>query len=258
MKRWRTLIVDDEPAARRKLQNLLKAYPDIEVIGEAEDGDDAIQKTEQWHPDLVFLDIQMPGKNGLEVALATHHLEYALVFVTAYDEYALQAFETHALDYLLKPVSSKRLGQALQKATKAQASVTEETLQGFLNQLYPQAPRAEMGIRCGSSTFIVTLEHVAFIEAEEGFTRLYLTPSGQRFHDVESFLSDTPLDHIMRHLPDKDFLRIHRAAVVNVHQVQSYHLDGRQLYLLVKHFPHKKLSVSRARVAQVKQQWNVL
>ncbi len=111
----RTLLVDDEQPARDRLRQMLAALPDVEVIGEAVDGIEAVEQIERLRPDLVFLDIQMPGKSGLEVAASLHPPRPRVVFCTAFDQYALQAFEHHAVDYLLKPVTRSRLAESVQR-----------------------------------------------------------------------------------------------------------------------------------------------
>ena len=111
----RALIIDDEQAARDRLRQLLSAISDIEIIGEAEDGEEAIAKIGEMEPDLVFLDIQMPGCSGLEVAASLVAPRPSIIFCTAYDEYAVDAFELHAVDYLLKPVNRARLEHAIQR-----------------------------------------------------------------------------------------------------------------------------------------------
>ena len=112
----KAIIIDDERPARAELRKLLQAYPEIEILDEAQNSKEAIEKIHEYNPDLIFLDIQMPGKNGFEL-LADLMSAPKVIFTTAFDEYALKAFEVNALDYLLKPIDSKRLAEAIQKLT---------------------------------------------------------------------------------------------------------------------------------------------
>ncbi len=258
MTKLQTLIVDDEKAARRKLTGMLKEYPNIVVIDEAKDGQEAIEKIQQHHPQLVFLDIQMPGKTGLEVALETHQLEYQLIFVTAYDEFALKAFETQALDYLLKPVSHKRLAQCINKLDRFTTNASAQDLQTLIAQLTPPDNKKKFGIRHGSATILVDLNHIAYIESKDGYSHIHLNQQGKATHHLSTLLSDVYLESLIKQLSNDLFLRIHRSFIVRINQVQSYHIDGRSLYLTLLEFPHLKLPVSRNNAALVKQLWNVI
>jgi sigma-B regulation protein RsbU (phosphoserine phosphatase) len=139
-----TMLIDDEQPARDRLRNMLAQFDDIEVIDEARDGEDAIHKIERHHPDLIFLDIQMPGKSGLEVAASLKPPRPRIIFCTAFDQYAIEAFEQHATDYLLKPVSRKRLAKALDRvklAVKEQRAQAREVADASSAQarLMPQS-----------------------------------------------------------------------------------------------------------------------
>ncbi len=200
----------------------------------------------------------MPGKNGLEVALATHHLPYHLIFITAYNEYALRAFETQAIDYLLKPVTEKRLKQSIEKIDRFKPVIALEQLQAIFDQISPHKSKFQIGIRHGSATLIIDAEHIAYIEAEKGYNCVQLNKEGHHLHGIRSLLSDTSLDQFMLQLPSENFLRVHRSAIVNINQVKSYHSDGRSVYILLKEFPEIRISVSRSSVALVKKRWGIL
>ncbi|MCI0436487.1 MAG: response regulator transcription factor, partial [Gemmatimonadetes bacterium] len=124
----RTLVVDDEQPARDRLRQLLSANPDVEVVGEAEDGLQAIERVQELTPDLVMLDIQMPGCSGLEVAASLGRPRPAIIFCTAYDQYAVDAFELHAVDYLLKPVNRARLHAALERVRETRSADRDHDL----------------------------------------------------------------------------------------------------------------------------------
>lgn len=252
----KTLIVDDELAARRRLNKMLESYHTIQVVGEAINGVDAVDKIRGMRPELVFLDIQMPKKNGLEVALETYQYHFHLVFVTAFNEYALRAFETRAVDYLLKPVTAERLQQCLEKIERLKPYPAMEQLQALLYQMSPTSQETkQIGIRHGTATLLVTPEHIAYLESEEGYRRVHLTKNGKELHQASSLLTDMSLEQLLDRLPDDDFLRVHRSFVVNIQQVRSYHPDGRTVYLVLRDFPDLKLSVSRTNTAIVKKMW---
>ena len=257
MKVWKTLIVDDEPAARRRLQSLLKDEAQIEIIDEADDGQIAVEKIKTLQPELVFMDIEMPEKNGVEVALETLSLNYQLIFLTAYDEYAVKAFETRALDYLLKPVTLERLRKSLARLEDHTPAQTPETIETLLKHLYPDSS-SQIGVRHGAMTYIVNGNHIAYIEAEDGYSRIHLTPEGKAMHRLPDLSCDSSLDQLLKRLPSKEFMRVHRSIVVRIQQVRSYHQEGRTIHLFLKDFPDLKLPVSRANGVMVKQVWGVL
>lgn len=254
----KTLIVDDEPAARRKLKGMLEKYDFIQIAGEAKDGQEAVEKINDLRPDLVFLDIQMPGKTGLDVAMETVDYDYRLIFVTAYDEYALKAFEAHAVDYLLKPVSAARLEKAISRLKDKDSAPPVNQLETLLQTLTQSRESDKIGIKNGASTMIINMDHLAYIEAEEGYSRVYLGKEGKMLHKIESILSDSSLDHFIKELKEDHFLRVHRATIVNMKQVKSYNADGRHLYLSLMDYPDKKITVSRSSAALVKSHWGVL
>jgi len=258
MKKLRTLIVDDERSARMKVRHMLQEYPQVEVIDEATDGQMAVEKIRDLQPDLVFLDIQMPEKTGLEVAMETLDLKYKLVFVTAYDEFALKAFESHAVDYLLKPVSSRRLKRCMDKICDQEPNIAQKQLQDLMAQIFPKAQDNKVGIRHGAATLLIDLDNIAYIRAEEGYSRVFLNKKGQAFHNLPSLLSDSPLDHMIEQLSSNHFLRVHRSVIIRKDQVRSYHSDGRNLYLTLIDHPQEKLPVSRAHIPLVKQLWKVI
>ncbi len=270
----KVLIADDEKAARRKLRSMLTPYAHITEFFEAKDGTEAFNQIQIQQPDLVFLDIQMPGKTGLEVAMSTYHLPYHLVFVTAYDEYALQAFDTQVIDYLLKPVSQQRLKQCLDKVERlvstSSASVATEVsssgisnldlqqLEQLMDRLAPGKSTKRLGVRNGAATFILETDHLAYIQSEEGFSHLYLNHRGQQTHRCPSLLSDVSLDQLILQLPTDDFLRIHRSTIVRKDQVKAFFVEGRQFYLTLLEFPNLKLPIARTKVPLVKQLWPVV
>lgn len=227
-KKIRTLIVDDEPLARRRIQRMLARHPDVEVIGECANGHEAIAAMQQQQPALVFLDVQMPEVDGFAVLAAIGAQEMPLIiFVTAYDQYALRAFEVYALDYLLKPFDRRRFDNALQRAKSRlfnePGGVSQRTL-ALLEELRAQQSHLErMVIKSGGRAFFLKTEEIDWVEAEGKYVRLHV--------GKESYLVREAISQIELQLDPKRFLRIHRSTIVNLDRVRElqpwFHNDYR-------------------------------
>ncbi len=200
----RTVIVDDEPLARKRLRRLLEARSDIADVGEAGNGKAACEIIERERPDLVLLDIQMPGMSGFDV-LAALGWRPRVVFVTAYDEYAVRAFEEQALDYVLKPVDPERLAKALDRA-KAVSEDRFDRLLEAVSRLRPSADR--LAARQGGRITLVDPAAICFVRAEDKYSVLHTT-------DQEHIL-DRTIEDLERTLDPGLFLRIHRSVIVNI------------------------------------------
>jgi two-component system LytT family response regulator len=215
----RTCIVDDEPLARERLRSLLAAEPDVELIGEYEDGAAAIPFIRQASPDLVFLDVQMPGTDGFAVLQALDSkTPRAVVFVTAYDQYALQAFDVHALDYLLKPFSASRFRRAMQwvrmelsKETPG-PDVNERILSLIQNLRQPKRPE-RLVLKTSGRVSFVRVEDIDWIEAEGNYVRLHLGTASHLLRETMKGI-EAKLD------PDR-FIRIHRSTIVNTDRIKE-------------------------------------
>ncbi|HKQ05942.1 MAG TPA: LytTR family DNA-binding domain-containing protein [Blastocatellia bacterium] len=224
----RTLIVDDEPLARRRIRRMLARHADVEVIGECANGSEAVAAIREQQPALVFLDVQMPEADGFAVLERIAANEAPLIiFVTAYDQYAVRAFEVHALDYLLKPFDRRRFDNALQRAksrlTSDRSDVTERTL-ALLEALRAQQSHLErMVIKAGGRAFFLKTEEIDWIEAEGKYVRLHV---GRESHLVREAISQ-----IEAQLDPKRFMRIHRSTIVNLDRVRElqpwFHNDYR-------------------------------
>ena len=228
VKTIRTLIVDDEPLARRRIRRMLARHADVEVIGECANGSEAIVAIREQQPALVFLDVQMPEGDGFAV-LESIGVDDAplIIFVTAYDHYAVRAFEVHALDYLLKPFDRRRFDDALQRAksrlTSERSDVTERAL-ALLEALRAQQSHIErMVIKAGGRAFFLKTEEIDWIEAEGKYVRLHV---GRESHLVREAISQ-----IEAQLDPKRFMRIHRSTIVNLDRVRElqpwFHNDYR-------------------------------
>jgi two-component system LytT family response regulator len=211
--------VDDEPLARQRLRRLLQDEPDVEIVGECADGGEAVAAIRADKPDLVFLDVQMPVLDGFGV-LEAIGLEYlpAIVFVTAYDRYALRAFEYNALDYLLKPFDRDRFRKALERARahlgRAPDSEEAQQLLGAVDEFKSQGKGLErLIIKSAGRVFFLRAEEIDWIEAAGNYVRLHV---GKETH----LLRDT-MSSLEARLDPKRFLRIHRSTMVNIERIQE-------------------------------------
>ena len=228
----RTLIVDDEPLARRGVRRFLKTHPDVELIGECGDGESAVAAILAKHPDLVFLDVQMPEMDGLEVVRTIGADKMpAIVFVTAYDRYALRAFEANAVDYLLKPFGKERFDRALLRARERIAgNLNCDKLLGViagLEEIRTQKRNAErIAITENGRVHFVKTRDIDWIGAEGNYARLHV---GIREYELRETLTS-----LQRRLNPLDFLRIHRSTIVNVHRIKEIQrwFRGHHLVLL--------------------------
>jgi two-component system LytT family response regulator len=226
----RTLIVDDEPPARSILRAQLAGEPDIEIVGEAEDGAAAVARIKSLEPDLVFLDVQMPGMDGFAVirAVASVHLP-VVVFVTAHDRFALQAFEVHALDYLLKPFSPERFHETLARARAEVERADDRTspahIAGLLDERAGGPPALEDAegrirrfvVRDRSRFLIVAADEVDWIESAGNYASLHAR--GRRFLVRET------MNELARRLDPAKFTRIHRQAIVHLDRIGEVRTD---------------------------------
>ena len=221
MKKIRTLIVDDEPLARRGIRAQLKEEADIEIIAECGNGRDAVALLEEQKPDLVFLDVQMPELDGFGVieAIGVERLP-TVIFVTAYDKYALRAFEVHALDYLLKPFDPERFTTALQRA-RAQIehkhiSDLSDRLQDLIDDLKAGPKYAErIVIKSAGRIFFLGIEEIDYIEAADNYVRLH---AGRASHLLRETMSG-----IEKRLDPARFMRVHRSTIINVRRIKELH-----------------------------------
>jgi two-component system LytT family response regulator len=248
----RALIVDDEPLARQRLRALLRAEPDIDVVGECADGQEALAAIRELDPHLLFLDVQMPVLDGFGVleALGPEPLP-AVIFVTAYDSYAIRAFEVNALDYLLKPFDRDRFRMALERARsqifKTPSPYTGEQLSALLD--HNPSGRTErqflerLVIKSGGRVFFLRAEEIDWIEAAGNYLRLHVAGDMHLLRETMNNLE-------ARLHPDK-FLRIHRSTMVNLERVKElqpwFHgdykvilLDGTELTLSRSYRPKLK------------------
>ncbi len=202
----RILVADDEEPARERVRQLLGALSGVEVVGEAANGEQAIRLIRELKPDLVLLDIQMPGMNGLEVAACLPRPRPKIIFCTAFDQYAVDAFELHAVDYLLKPVSRVRLARAIERANTRAATEMEAEVDEVTEAVHGKCTR--LLARCGDRIRIIPQKEVVYFSSEGGLTRLNTRE--------RPYVLDPTLNDLEERLDSRVFFRISRAAIVNL------------------------------------------
>ena len=219
MKTLRALIVDDEPLARERVASLLATEADVEVVGECGDGHEAVDAIRRLAPDLVFLDIQMPGADGFQVIEEVGGDRMPLViFVTAYDQHALKAFEVRALDYLLKPFDRERFQEALARARGRiegrESGDLGRRLMALVQQMRPAAPRTErLVVKSAGKLFFLRTDEIDWIEASGNYVRVHVGNESHLLRETMASL-EAKLD------PDS-FFRIHRSRIVNMERVKE-------------------------------------
>jgi two-component system, LytTR family, response regulator len=240
--RLRVAIVDDEEPARALLREYLAAHPEVEVVAECADGFEAVRAATELSPDLLLLDVQMPGLSGFEV-LELLDRDVAVVFVTAYDEHALRAFEVHAVDYLLKPFSAERLGQALTRAGQ-RLGTPQPWLAGIAAAARPGGlPLTRVLVREGPQVHVIPVEALDVVEARDDY--VCLRSRGREYR------KQLTLAELAAQLDPAKFVRVHRSFIVNLERVariERYAKDSRLAVLK----DGTKLPVSRAGYARLR------
>jgi two-component system, LytTR family, response regulator len=204
------LIVDDEPLARQRVRLLLSEEADVEILGESEDGIEAVAQIEASKPDLLFLDVQMPEMDGFELLRRVpQDLLPVVIFTTAYDEHALQAFDAHALDYLLKPFKPERFKQAVQRARAAARGLLEL----LSERPAPASQLTRLAVKTPGKVVFVSLENVDTIEAAGKYAVVHV---GKENHVLRETMTS-----LESNLPPQRFLRISRSVIVNIDRIQE-------------------------------------
>jgi len=239
----RILIVDDEPPARLRLHSLLQQLPGVEIVGEAGDGGTALKQVEALNPDVVLLDIRMPGMDGLECArhLAALSTPPAVIFVTAYDRFAIEAFEAQAMDYLVKPMRKERLEAALARAKRpnaAQRAALEAT-----SVAVPGGRRRQLCVRVRDSLRLVDVERIYYFRADQKYVTVR--------HDTGEVLIEDSLKALEEEFQD-EFVRIHRNALVAVRAIDALEKNDHGHFHVRLRGLDEKLEVSRRLVPDVR------
>lgn len=210
----RAVIADDEPLAREQLKDLLAPVPWVSIVGETADGATTIEVVNALQPDLLFLDIHMPGRNGLEVLRSLSHHPH-VVFTTAFDRYAVAAFEVQALDYLLKPFGAKRLEQALERVRAAtQASPAASLAERFAEIGGSDQPLRRLYVRLGGRIIPVGVDKILHCEARGDYVAVHTTDG--------NYIISTSIEYLARRLSKESFVRVHRSRIVNLDAVEAF------------------------------------
>ncbi len=234
----KAIIIDDERLARNELKKLLQEFPDVEVIGEAANANEGIEKIESLNPDLVFLDIQMPGKSGFDMLTQIERAPH-VIFVTAYDEYALKAFEVNALDYLMKPVEPKRLADAILKVKqKDEEEMLSYNNRGMLHE------NDQVFVKDGERCWFVRLSDVRLFESVGNYAKVF-------FGNNKPLILKS-LNALEERLDDKVFFRANRKHIINlrmIDKIEPYFNGG----LLLDLVGGEKIEVSRRQAVKFKE-----
>ncbi len=236
----RALVIDDERLARKELIKLLNEHPEIEVIGEAANADEAMDLIEKLNPELLFLDIQMPGKSGFEL-LEMLDTVPMVIFTTAFDQYALKAFEVSALDYLLKPIQSERLNETVTKLIKAETGQVSESVENDGTRL---KLNDRVFVKDGDRCWFVSLSDIRLFESDGNYIKVYFDTFKPMIHKSLNALDDK--------LDQRMFFRASRKHIINLSWVDSIEpwFNGG---LMVKLKGGEKVEVSRRQAAKFKE-----
>lgn len=224
------MIVDDEPLARDRIREMVKDDPEVQVIAEARNGLEALEAVAKYEPDIVFLDIQMPDIDGFEVLknLKAESLPL-IIFVTAYDQYALRAFDVHALDYLMKPFDRERFARALRHAKDQMKRPTDEQRDGkilaLLEEIRGSRYLERFAIKTGEKVLFVRSEDVDSIEAEGNYVRIKLAGTSHMLRET--------INSVESKIDPRTFVRIHRSTIVNINRVKELQAWARGEYRVV-------------------------
>jgi len=238
----RVIVVDDEPLARAVLREYLGAHPGVEVVAECANGFEAVKAVSELAPDLMFLDVQMPKLSGFEV-LELIGRSVPVVFTTAYDKYALSAFDVHAIDYLLKPFSAERFAEALTRARERLAAREALPLEALVaDDRAKQAPLERVLIRDGSRVHVLPVDAIDYVEAQDDYVA---------FHsEGKSYLKDQTLAAVENLLDAARFVRIHRSYLLNIDRIGRVELYAKDSRIAILR-DGTKLPVSRAGYARL-------
>lgn len=256
----RCIIVDDEQPARDELRYLLSHHEDLEIVAEADSAGKAVQAIRQHRPDLVFLDIQLPGRNGFEVIRELAGMDHMplFVFATAYDSYAVKAFEESAVDYIMKPLSEKRLDMTLQRVRKLLAESSgsrgaiENTLQALLNQIESPKERIKVSVEKNGRIQLLTPEEIVYCSYESSGIIVHTRNESLPIYGM------TTMDKLEEHLASSSFFRSHRSVLVNLDHIKEFSPWFNGKYNLTMDDENlSEVTVSRTRAKAFKQRLGI-
>lgn len=246
MEKIRTIIVDDEAPARELLRHYLQEVDFIDIISECSDGFSALKSITAMKPDLLFLDIQMPRLTGIEL-LEVMTEKPEVIFTTAWDQYAVRAFELNAVDYLLKPFDKRRFLEAVKKAAEKirSGSADREPANRILSKMPPPpAPVTRIVVRKGNAISLIPVEKIRYLEAQDDYVMVH--------HSEGRALKQQTMKYYEENLPGNDFIRIHRSYIINVHEISKIEAYGKDSHIAVLK-AGDKLPVSRSGYQNLKE-----
>lgn len=216
MKKLKTIIIDDEDLARGIVREYLDDQPDVKIAAECSNGFEAVKAITELKPDLIFLDIQMPKVNGFEV-LELLPEPPTVIFITAYDQYALRAFDVHAVDYLLKPFSKERFDEALKRARSKIGKITKENIKPLIEEAHiKQKPIERILVKDGANVHVIQVHTIDYIEAKDDY--ISINAKGK------SHLKHYRLSTLEKELDRSQFVRTHRSYIVNIDRISKIEL----------------------------------
>ena len=239
------LIIDDEILARENIKNHLKSFSKIKVVGESSNGFDGYQAIKKHQPDLVFLDIQMPKINGFEM-LELIEEKPKIIFITAFDEYALKAFETGAIDYLLKPFSKERFKQAIEKCLTHSFEKPQKAVEEYTGDMPERQNRIVVKDR--NEIQIVPVEHIKYIEAYDDYVKIHTSK--------KKHLKNTTMNFLEKSLNPKLFIRVHRSYIINTDQLTKIESYKKNSYIAILK-EGSKIPISRSGYSRLKKKLGI-
>lgn len=237
------VIIDDEPLARLIVTEYLQNAKDMEIVAECNDGFEGIKAIAQHQPSLIFLDIQMPKINGFEMLELLPNAP-AVIFTTAFDEYAIKAFEANAIDYLLKPFSKERFDQAIEKWNNKQAAENKQQLQQFIENTVKQPEeRSRIVVKKGADIRIIPVEEVYFIEAYDDYVKIFLKEG--------YYLKKKTMNYYEQVLDETNFVRVHRSFIINLNHLTKIEALEKNNYIAILKNDNR-IPISRNSYAKLK------
>lgn len=220
----KAILIDDEPLSREIVKSYLRKFPLIEVVDECNDGFEGVKSIQQHQPDLVFLDIQMPKINGFEMLELIHPMP-SVIFITAFDDYALKAFEANAIDYLLKPVSEERFQKAIQKFLDKSPGITNKTADLLDTMAQSPSQNNRIVVKTGNKVKIIPVHDIQYLEADDDFVKIF-TAEG-------SFLKNKTLSFYEQTLDPQQFVRVHRSYLIHIGQITKIEPYQKETHMAV-------------------------
>ena len=247
---FKTIIVDDEPLARQRLKRLLLEFPHFTIEAEAANGKEAIELINSLQPDVVFLDIEMPVFNGFEV-LAQLNTQPKIIFTTAFDQYAIKAFEENSVDYLLKPIEKERLEKAVNKLQKLENSdINILPIQQLIEQLNPKKVLKSLTVKIGDRILLIKTENIVFLEAEDKYVFIHTS-------DGEKLLTDLTITGLEEKLSE-EFVKIHRSIIINSEKIKEIRKSfNGALVFVMNNKEQTRLSSSRSNGESLRERFDI-